>query len=210
MNSPASIPTHEEAMPDAIPDTIHPRFAEAVAYAAIVHADQLRKGTTAPYLCHLLQVAGLVIENGGDHDTQLAAVLHDAAEDRGGRARLADIRLRFGDRVAVLVESCSDSLGGSGQTKAPWKERKLAYIAHLATADAGALLISLADKIHNARTTAVDLVTVGPDQTWSKFKAGRDGTIWYLGEVLAVALKRQAPVAMVVQLEKAIAALEAA
>jgi (p)ppGpp synthase/HD superfamily hydrolase len=85
------------------------RYAEAVAYASIIHATDVRKGTEISYLCHLLGVSSLVIEAGGDEDQAIAGLLHDAVEDAGGMARAADIRARFGDRVTKIVIACSDS-----------------------------------------------------------------------------------------------------
>jgi (p)ppGpp synthase/HD superfamily hydrolase len=145
------------------------RFTLAVDYAAIVHAGQVRKGTDIPYLSHLLAVAGLVLEHGGDEDLAIAGLLHDAAEDQGGRARLADIRMRFGERVAGIVAACSDSLSADADRKAPWVERKRDYLDHLrAAADSGYLLVSCADKLHNARAIVQDLRTHGK-RLWPRF-----------------------------------------
>jgi len=184
-----------------------PRLAEAVSYAAIVHADQCRKGTDVPYISHLLQVAGLVIEHGGEPATAVAAVLHDAAEDCGGIPRLADIRLRFGDRVADLVRACSDSLAPAGATKAPWRERKEAYLQHLEVGDSEALLIAVADKLHNARSTVTDLLVLDPATVWSKFKAPPADQLWFLDTVVAIARRRGAAPALVASLAETVAAL---
>src|SRR5215468_3319350 len=97
------------------------RFDRALVYARETHAEQMRKGTDIPYVSHLLAVASLVLEDGGDEDEAIAALLHDAVEDQGGDQRLNDVRSRFGDRVAAIVESCSDS---SEQPKPPWRTRK--------------------------------------------------------------------------------------
>lgn len=80
------------------------RFDDALAYASRIHRDQLRKGTDTPYISHLLGTAAIALENGADEDQAIAALLHDAVEDQGGATRLADIRLRFGDRVAEMVK----------------------------------------------------------------------------------------------------------
>ena len=111
------------------------RFERALVYAAQVHGGQTRKGSTTPYLAHLLAVAATVLEYGGDEDSAIGALLHDAAEDQGGRARLADIRGRFGGRVAEIVAACSDSLEESGKAKPEWRLRKTAYIDHLGEMD---------------------------------------------------------------------------
>ena len=113
------------------------RFDRALLYATHVHGGQVRKGTTTPYVAHLLAVAATVLEYGGDEDLAIAALLHDSVEDQGGKARLDDVRNRFGERVARIVEACSDSLADTakGERKAHWQERKEAYIAHLRKAD---------------------------------------------------------------------------
>jgi (p)ppGpp synthase/HD superfamily hydrolase len=154
------------------------RFDRALLYATHVHGGQLRKGTSVPYVAHLLAVAATVLEYGGSEDMAIAALLHDAAEDQGGEPRLADIRNRFGDRVADIVRACSDSITGTGQPKADWHQRKARYLAHLAAADPDTLLVSLADKIHNARSILRDLrkPEVGA-AVWARFKPARADTI---------------------------------
>ena len=135
------------------------RFDRALRYATHVHGGQVRKGTTVPYVAHLLAVAATVLEYGGDEEMAIGALLHDAAEDQGGSARLQDIRNRFGDRVANFVAACSDSLANTaaGEKKAGWHERKEKYIAHLPELNRDTLLISLSDKVHNARSILRDL-----------------------------------------------------
>jgi (p)ppGpp synthase/HD superfamily hydrolase len=130
------------------------RFDRALLYVTHVHGGQVRKGTSIPYVAHLLAVAATVLEYGGDEDLAIAALLHDSAEDQGGKARLDDVRNRFGEGVARIVEACSNSLAdtGKGERKAHWQERKEAYLAHLRTADEDILWVSLADKVHNARS----------------------------------------------------------
>jgi (p)ppGpp synthase/HD superfamily hydrolase len=128
------------------------RFDRALLYATHVHGGQVRKETSIPYIAHLLAVAAAVLEYGGDEDLAIAALLHDSVEDQGGRRRLDDVHNRFGERVARIVEGCSDSLAdtGKGEPKADSKKRKEAYLAHLREADEDTLTVSLADKVHNA------------------------------------------------------------
>jgi (p)ppGpp synthase/HD superfamily hydrolase len=128
-----------------------------------------------PYISHLLGVTALVFQAGGDEDEVIAALLHDAVEDQGGLETLLDIRRRFGERVAMIVEGCSDSLG---EPKPPWLERKSNYLAHLAEAPPEVRRVSLADKLHNARTILADLEEHG-EETWSRFNGGRQGSLWY-------------------------------
>ncbi len=168
------------------------RFDRALLYATHVHGGQRRKGTSTPYVAHLLAVAATVLEYGGDEDLAIAALLHDSVEDQGGKARLEDVRNRFGDRVAQIVEPCSDSLvdTGKGESKAHWQERKEAYLKHLRTADADILRVSLADKVHNARAILRDLRNpeIG-ERIWSRFSQPREDTLWYYGSLADVFCK---------------------
>ena len=156
------------------------RFREALVYAAEAHQDQLRKGGTVPYVAHLLGVTAFVLEEGGDEDQAVAALLHDVVEDQGGRPRLDDVRLRFGDRVADLVDACSDSLEDEAH-KPPWKIRKQAYIERLRTEhDGSALLVSIADKLYNSRAILRDLRFADDQQAvWDRFGRERDCILWY-------------------------------
>ena len=141
------------------------RFEDALRYAARTHARQWRKGTTIPYITHLLAVAAIVGEHGGTETEVIAALLHDAVEDQGGAPRLQEIRERFGDEVAAIVQECSDT---DRTPKPPWRERKEAYIEHLAGAAPSARLVSAADKLHNARAILADYRERG-DALWSRF-----------------------------------------
>jgi (p)ppGpp synthase/HD superfamily hydrolase len=151
------------------------RFTEALAYAAALHVTQRRKGTDIPYIAHLIAVAALVLEDGGGEDEAIAALLHDAVEDQGGRETLAAIRKRFGERVAGIVRGCTDA---DTTPKPPWRERKERYIAHLRTAPPEIRRVSLADKLHNARAILRDLRT-GGGAVWERFNGGKEGTLWY-------------------------------
>lgn len=158
------------------------RFDRALLYATHVHGGQVRKGTSTPYIAHLLAVSATVLEYGGDEELSIAALLHDSVEDQGGNARLEDVRNRFGERVARVVAACSDSLADTakGERKADWQRRKDAYLAHLDTADDDVLRVSLADKVHNARAILRDLrkPEVG-EGDWSRFSQPREKTLWY-------------------------------
>ena len=163
------------------------RLADATALALQIHADQLRKGTETPYVSHLLAVAGIVLEHGGDEDQAIAGLLHDAIED-GGAEWEPIIAERFGPRVAGIVRACTDA---DTLPKPPWRTRKEAYLAHLETEDRDALLVSAADKLHNARAILADLRTHGP-AVFERFRAGQEGTLWYYG-ALAEAFARRLP-----------------
>ncbi|MBI3406222.1 MAG: HD domain-containing protein [Acidobacteria bacterium] len=136
----------------------------------------MRKGKTIPYVSHLLGTAGIVLDHGGDEDQAIAALLHDAPEDQGGRARLADIRKKFGARVARIVDGCTDTFE---DPKPPWLERKKAYLNHLRSAPSDVRLVSAADKLHNAREILADIRNSPRSSVWHRFRGGRQGTIWY-------------------------------
>lgn len=163
------------------------RFVAAMAEAVKLHARQARKGSRVPYVSHLLAVAGLVLEHGGDEDQAIAALLHDGPEDQGGEATLAAIREQFGPRVGAIVAACSDTFE---TPKPPWRARKEAYIADLDAKGTDVWPVTLADKVHNARTIVSDLRAHGPE-TLDRFNGGRDGTVWYYG-TLAERLSRLA------------------
>lgn len=151
------------------------RFLDAVDYATRLHAGQARKGTRVPYVAHLLGVASIVLAEGADEDMAIAALLHDAVEDQGGKPTLREIERRFGARVARLVEACTDA---DSMPKPPWKDRKARYIASIRHEPADARLISAADKLHNARDILADYRQHG-EQVWQRFRGGREGTLWY-------------------------------
>jgi len=153
------------------------RFSDALTYANELHREQWRKGTKIPYVSHLLAVAGLVLEHGANEDEAIAAVLHDAVEDCGGSEQLEQIRGRFGDRVAAIVEGCSDSLAVDPRNKEHWYDRKERYHARLRESnDSSVLLVSAADKLHNARATLADVRRLG-SSVWGRFGGGRDGSL---------------------------------
>jgi (p)ppGpp synthase/HD superfamily hydrolase len=158
------------------------RFEQAFDYAFELHQTQgrqSRKGKDTPYVAHLMAVCAIVLENGGDEEEAIAALLHDAVEDQGGRPTLEAIRIKFGDRVAGIVLECSDS---EGDPKPPWRLRKQTYIDHIAHMTPGARIVSLADKIHNARSVLNDFRREG-ESTWARFKGRREGTLWYYAEL---------------------------
>ncbi len=158
------------------------RFEAALIYALHLHAEQKRKGTSIPYISHLLAVAALVLEDGGSEDEAIAALLHDAIEDQGGEPIRQEIRRRFGDKVVEIVNGCTDT----DQTpKPPWLERKKRYLEHLRSASLEILRVSVADKLHNARSVLADLRQHG-EAVWERFNGGREGTLWYYRQLVQV------------------------
>jgi (p)ppGpp synthase/HD superfamily hydrolase len=179
------------------------RFEKALVYATRLHARQTKKGGDQPYVGHLLGVAALVIAHGGDEDQAIAALLHDAVEDQGGLPTLREIRRKFGRHVATIVEGCSDSFT---TPKPPWKERKSGYIAHVRHAPADVRLVSTADKLDNIRAIVTDLRRNG-DEVWSRFKGGKDGSLWYYREMFET-LKAAGSNPLVEELGRAVAEME--
>ena len=161
------------------------RLSEAVTFALAIHAEQLRKDSDKPYISHLLSVAGLVLEYGGDEDQAIAGLLHDAVEDQGAH-QAAAIAERFGQRVAGIVLGCTDA---DTFPKPPWRARKQAYIDHLEHVGSDVLLVSCADKLHNVRAICGDLRTHGL-VVYDRFKGGQDGTLWYYATLSETFLRR--------------------
>jgi (p)ppGpp synthase/HD superfamily hydrolase len=176
-------------------------FDHALLYASRLHRDQLRKGTSTPYITHLLAVASIVGENGGSEDEVVAALLHDAPEDRGGEATLQEIRDQFGDGVTEIVDGCTDTYE---TPKPPWRGRKERYLAHLAGASGSVRLVSSADKLHNARTVLSDYRLLGED-LWTRFNGKKEGTLWYYRAVVD-ALQGDSPI--VEELDRVVTELE--
>jgi GTP pyrophosphokinase len=172
-----------------MPLTTTDRFVSAMVYAHQVHRNQRRKGTGIPYIAHILGVTAIAMEYGADEDESVAALLHDAAEDGGGEATLAEIRAQFGDRVGDIVLGCSDSLVEDPEDKLPWQERKENYLAHLESASQSVCLVSAADKLHNVRSIIRDYQEHG-DEIWDRFQGRRDGTLWYYETVAHTLVRR--------------------
>ncbi|MFQ5802984.1 MAG: HD domain-containing protein [Candidatus Methylomirabilales bacterium] len=154
---------------------ISPRFEQALQYAASLHATQTRKETGIPYIAHLMSVAALVLEDGGDEEEAIAALLHDAVEDQGGRPILEEIRQRFGERVARIVDGCTDA---DTVLQPPWRQRKEQYLVDIRHAPSDVRRVSSADKLHNARAILADFRREG-DGIWVRFKGDKEGTLWY-------------------------------
>ena len=158
------------------------RFERALVYATQLHSQQVRKGSGIPYISHLLSVAALVLEDGGDEDLAIAALLHDAIEDQGGDKTRQEIQAKFGDRVVNIVNGCTDA---EVIPKPPWKERKQQYIDKMRHASPEVRQVSMADKLHNARSILADYHR-GDTDIWSRFKGGKEGTLWYYRSLVEI------------------------
>ena len=180
------------------------RYSDALAWAADLHAGQLRKGSGHPYVAHLLSVSALIWRDGGSEEEAIAGLLHDAIEDQG--VTKAQIAERCGDRVAHIVELCTDA---EGSPKPPWQARKEAHLAKLRQVhDVDVLRVVAADKLDNALSVLGDHDQVGA-RIWDIFTGGREGTAWYYG-AMAELLSASAPqLDLVRRLKVAAAELEA-
>jgi len=187
------------------PPHLGPRLQRAFRYAAEKHDGQTRKQTAVPYLSHLMAVASLVLEAGGDEDMTIAAFLHDVVEDCGGMPRLREVRKQFGARVAKMVEGCTDSFG---EPKPEWVERKKSYLREVKHADVNTRLVSASDKLHNVRTILADYRQHG-EAIWTRFTGKKEGTLWYY-RALSDEYQRRNPNRITRELEIVVAELERA
>ncbi len=186
-----------------MPASLTSRFEDALVFAARLHRQQRRKGSGIPYVSHLLAVSALVVEHGEDEDQAIAALLHDAIEDQGGKETRDEIFRRFGAGVTEIVEGCTDS---QVMPKPPWKDRKLAYIAGISEKSVSVRLVCAADKLHNARSILGDYRAVG-DEVWERFRGSREETLWYYREVTK-ALIRSGRTPLVDELERVVGEIE--
>lgn len=175
-----------------------PRYTRAILLAAEAHEGQPRKGTPIPYITHPVAVAALVARYGGNEDQQIAALLHDVLEDAG--EHWAPRIREMGNQVYAIVRGCTDGTPDESGNKAPWKERKETYLAHLAHATGDVLLVSGCDKLHNLQSIHLDLTETGP-AVFDRFKAGREGTLWYYGRLVETFEARGSAVAPALRAE---------
>jgi (p)ppGpp synthase/HD superfamily hydrolase len=154
------------------------RFDHALLFAAQVHRDQDRKKSGIPYISHLLGVASIVLDYGGDEDMAIAALLHDAVEDHGGRPMLKVIDQIFGARVAKIVDGCTDSYVEDAKKKESWERRKFRYLRRVRHEDAETRFVSAADKLYNVRAVLRDLRYDG-EIVFTRFSVPKAKTLWY-------------------------------
>lgn len=175
-----------------------PKFTQAITLAAAAHEGQQRKGTDIPYITHPVAVAGLVARYGGDEEQQIGALLHDVLEDAGEdwAPRIAE----FGPRVLAIVRACTDGTPDATGHKAPWRERKESYLAHLAETPADALLVSACDKLHNIQAIHLDLTETGP-AVFDRFSADRESVLWYYRRLAEIFTARQVAPASAIKRE---------
>jgi (p)ppGpp synthase/HD superfamily hydrolase len=174
-------------MPHKLNQPLTSKFDEALQLASHLHREQARKGTQIPYISHLLSVSAFVLEYGGTEAQAIAALLHDAVEDCGGKPTLVKIEAQFGQEVAAIVEACTDSFEEG--PKRGSKERKEEYLQHLRDCDSASLIVVAADKLHNLTAIQRDLRLEGAT-LWSRFNAGPDDQLWYYQSVIKILKKR--------------------
>jgi GTP pyrophosphokinase len=179
------------------------RFSEALVYAARLHAQQRRKVSGVPYVSHLLRVAGIALGYGADEDEAIAALLHDAVEDQGGARIREEIRRRFGDRVAAIIDGCTDT---DQDPKPPWRQRKTAYLDRLKRASPSVRLVSASDKLDNARSILISYRWLG-ESLWKKFAGRRDGVLWYYRSIVDI-LKQADTNPLVDELDRVVSEIE--
>ncbi len=179
-------------------------FIQAVSFAKEVHKGHLRKGTQIPYISHLMAVASLVLESGGSEDEAIAALLHDAVEDGGGEPVLDEIKKRFGQNVASIVDDCTETYE---DPKPPWKGRKDAYISHIKEGSPSVKLVSCADKLHNVRCILSDYRQVG-EVLWNRFSASKEETLWFYQSMADVLCASEDGIKVYADLDNAVKELE--
>jgi (p)ppGpp synthase/HD superfamily hydrolase len=178
-------------------------FDRALQYISVVHAGQSRKRSDVPLLAHLLGVASIVMDYGATEDETIAALLHDSTEQAGGVGRLEDIRRRFGDNIAKIVEACSESVISPAP---PWRARKAAFIASLPRASNSVRLVCAADKLYNARSLLQDLRAIG-NAAWEPVSGGKECTLWYY-RCLVQAFKTGGVNPLIEELDRTVAQIE--
>jgi HD domain-containing protein len=191
--------------PPVLMDWLKKAFEEACA----LHGSQFRKGTKIPYISHLMAVASLVMENGGGTAEVIAALLHDAAEDQGGKATLKKIQDSFGVTVASIVDGCTDSYEkdkDNDKDRDGWRRRKVEFLKRLIGASPSVRLVVAADKLHNARSLLADYRIVG-EELWTRFNAPKEAQLWYRRSAVQV-LKAADSSPLVAELDRVVTELE--
>ena len=181
------------------------KLGNALALAVQAHQGQVRKSTTIPYISHPMAVSAIALEFGATEDQAIAALPHDAIDD-GGHRDANVVTATFGGHDDDWVRGCTDGTPDHTGNKAPWLERKTAYIEHLKEAPDEVLLVSCSDKLHNARAIVSDLITEGPSM-FNRFSSTPEQTLWYYRQLATIFTNRKTPPAKA--LESAVSQMEA-
>jgi len=160
-------------------NNISNQLFEALNFTFQLHGRDARKGGNIPYMAHLLSVCALVQQDGGDEEEAIAALLHDALEDKPHDVNREELKQRFGEKVLLMIELATDTPPDyAGGVKPPWRKRKEQYLEHVRSSRPELLRVTLADKVDNARAIYGDFQRLGND-LWERFNAGRDDQFWY-------------------------------
>lgn len=190
------------------PPTLGLKFVDALTCAVRVHDGQKRKGTEIPYVSHVLSVCALVLEDGGDEDEAIAALLHDTLEDCPDEVTASDLARRFGAPVAALVLACTDTPPDyTGGPKAEWPVRKAAYVTQIRAEKYPLCRIALADKLHNTRAMVLDQHRYG-DEVWKRFNATKEQELKYHRALVEAFREAEAPDYLVAELDSLVRELE--
>ncbi len=192
------------------------RINHALAFAAKHHDQQVRKGTRLPYLTHPANVAIILTRYGCDETTVVAGILHDVIEDCVTKEYTRDmleqrIGSKFGDDVLDTVLAVTHRKHDDGGDEFSAEEVRLDYLRRLESASVRARWVCAADKIHNANSLLADLGrTIEPERIWGRFKAGKEGTVWWYRAVYdrLVSLGFKTPI--MPELKRAVEAIEKA
>jgi (p)ppGpp synthase/HD superfamily hydrolase len=186
------------------------RFLDALNYAVTLHGTDNRKGSSVPYIAHLLGVCALVLTDGGTDDEATGALLHDALEDHPAETSREIIAERFGMKVLSIVEGCTDtSPDYKGGPKEPWRQRKERYLKHVQHANPEVLRVALADKLDNVRSMLADYRHVG-ESLWSRFNAGKKDQLWLLRSLVRAFRSAGANGFLVEEFDRTVSEFEAA
>jgi len=180
------------------------QFEEVLVYATRLHCNQIRKKTGIPYVAHILGVTAIALEYGANETEAIGALLHDTDEDCGGADRLREIRQKFGDEVARIVDGCTDTYESP---KPPWLERKQAYIEHLRDSDSSIRLVSASDKLHNTRAILAELRRSGPE-VFDRFAGKKEGTVWYYRALVTAFRKHGDHTDLIDELDRVVTEIE--
>ena len=152
----------------------------AIVFAVRAHAGTERRGKGFPYIVHPMEAVEIVATMTPDQELLAAAALHDTVEDTD--VTVEQIRTEFGERIASLVASESDTMPEGVSEEDSWHARKQAAIDRLARASHDAKIVALGDKLSNMRAIARDYAQQG-DRLWDLFhaKAPKDHEWHYHG-----------------------------
>ena len=159
-----------------------PLIYKAIHEAARLHNGQTRKIIELPFIVHPFSVGFILAQYTDDEEVIAAGILHDTVEDVEGYTN-EDVAREFGQRVAHIVEGVTEPEHGT------WREIRQVYLDGLRSGSDEAVMVSVADKIHNILSTIEGIEAKG-EEFWNEFQGGRQDYLWYYEEVMAIAKER--------------------